>query len=105
MPSFPLEQPHADFLNASWDVCAPIASTTRPLKGREDRDVMLSPVLLDELRAHWRRMRKESSVWLFPGNRWHTGDQPIDTKTPRHASQYAARRAGIKKKLYLCRER
>ena len=69
-------------------------------KGRQDRDVMLSPVLLEELRAHWRRLRKKSSVWLFPGNRWHTGDQPMDTKTPRHACQYAARRAGIQKKVY-----
>jgi site-specific recombinase XerD len=69
-------------------------------KGRQDRDVMLSPVLLEELRAHWRRLRKRSSVWLFPGNRWHSGDQPMDTKTPRHACQCAARRAGIKKKVY-----
>jgi integrase/recombinase XerD len=69
-------------------------------KGRQHRDVMLSPVLLDELRAHWRRLRKKSGTWLFPGNRWHSGDQPIDTKTPRHACQYAARRAGIKKKVY-----
>jgi integrase/recombinase XerD len=69
-------------------------------KGRQDRDVMLSPVLLDELRAYWRRLRKKSDTWLFPGNRWHSGDQPIDTKTPRHACQYAARRAGIKKKVY-----
>ena len=69
-------------------------------KGRQDRDVMLSPVLLEELRAHWRRLRKRSSVWLFPGNRWHSGDQPIDTKTPRHACQHAARHAGIKKKVY-----
>ena len=68
-------------------------------KGRQDRDVMLSPVLLEELRAHWRRLRKKS-VWLFPGNRWHTADHPIDTKTPRHACQQAARRAGIKKKVY-----
>jgi integrase/recombinase XerD len=68
-------------------------------KGRQDRDVMLSPVLLEELRAHWRRLRKKST-WLFPGNRWHSGDQPMDTKTPRHACQYAARRAGIKKKVY-----
>jgi integrase/recombinase XerD len=36
-------------------------------KGREDRDVMLSPVLLEELRAHWRRLSKKS-IWLFPGN-------------------------------------
>ena len=42
---------------------------------------MLSPVLLDELRAHWRRLRKKSGTWLFPGNRWHSSDQPIDTKT------------------------
>jgi integrase/recombinase XerD len=64
-------------------------------KGRQDRDVMLSPVLLEELRAHWRRLRRRSSVWLFPGNRWHSGEQPMDTKTPRHACQHAARRAGI----------
>src|SRR5712692_7480136 len=32
-------------------------------KGRQDRDVMLSPVLLDELRAHWRRLRKKSGTW------------------------------------------
>ena len=69
-------------------------------KGRKDRDVMLSPILLDELRMHWRRLCKKSSVWLFPGNPWHSGHQPIDTKTPRHACQYAARRAGIKKKVY-----
>jgi integrase/recombinase XerD len=69
-------------------------------KGRQDRDVMLSPVLLDELRAHWRCLRKKAGVWLFPGNRWHSGDQPIDTKTPRHACHYAARRAGIQKKVY-----
>src|ERR1700680_310890 len=69
-------------------------------KSPQDRDVMLSPILLDELRAHWRRLRKKSSVWLFPGNRWHSGEQPIDTKTPRHACRHAARRAGIKKKVY-----
>jgi site-specific recombinase XerD len=69
-------------------------------KGRQDRDVMLSPVLLDELRAHWRRLQKKSCVWLFPGNRWHSGDQPIVTKTPRHACQDAARHAGMNKKVY-----
>jgi len=67
-------------------------------KGRQDRDGMLSPVLLEELRAHWRRLRKKSSGWLFPGNPWHSGDQPINTKTPRHACPYAAGRAGINNK-------
>jgi len=39
-------------------------------KGRKDRDVMLSPKLLEELRTYWRRMRRKPKVWLFPGNRW-----------------------------------
>ncbi len=68
-------------------------------KGRKDRDVMLSPKLLEELRQHWRRLPRKG-LWLFPGNRWHSGSQPIDTKTPRHACQHAARRAGIRKKVY-----
>jgi integrase/recombinase XerD len=68
-------------------------------KGRKDRDVMLSPVLLNELRAHWRRLPRRP-IWLFPSNRWHSGSHPMDTKTPRHACQYAARRAGIKKRVY-----
>jgi integrase/recombinase XerD len=37
-------------------------------KGRADRDVMLSAKLLDELRAHWNRLRRKPSQWLFPGN-------------------------------------
>jgi integrase/recombinase XerD len=49
-------------------------------KGRKDRDVLLSPKLLDELKRHWRGLRGKPSVWLFPGNRWHTGDIPITTK-------------------------
>jgi site-specific recombinase XerD len=69
-------------------------------KRRQDRDVMLSPILLHELRLHWRRLPRKSGTWLFPGNRWHSGDQPMDTKTPRHACQHAARHAGIKKKVY-----
>ena len=35
-------------------------------KGRRDRDVMLSSKLLEELREHWRRLPRRSSVWLFP---------------------------------------
>jgi integrase/recombinase XerD len=69
-------------------------------KGRMDRDVMLSLKLLEELREHWRRLRRKPSVWLFPGNRWHSSGQPIDTKTPRNACKEAAQRAGIKKKVY-----
>jgi site-specific recombinase XerD len=69
-------------------------------KGRVDRDVMLSLKLLEELRAHWRCLRRKPSVWLFPGNRWHSGGQPLDTKTPRNTCKQAAQRAGLKKKVY-----
>jgi integrase/recombinase XerD len=70
-------------------------------KGRRDRDVMLSSKLLEELRKHWRRLpSRKSSTWLFPGNHQHTGDQPIDTKTPRNACKEAVQRAGIKKAVH-----
>src|SRR5271166_4316646 len=69
-------------------------------KGRRDRDVLLSPKLLEELRAHWHRLRRKPGVWLFPGNRHHSGDQPINTKTVWHACQQAAQRAGIQKEVH-----
>jgi integrase/recombinase XerD len=69
-------------------------------KGRKDRDVMLSPKLLEELRAHWCRLRRKPSSWLFPGNRAHRGDQPIDTKTVWNACKQAAQRAGIQKDVH-----
>src|SRR6201987_860159 len=64
-------------------------------KGRKDRDVMLSPKLLDELRKHWRRFRRKTSDWLFSGNRWHTGQKPITTKVIWAACRQAATRAGL----------
>ena len=69
-------------------------------KGRKDRDVMLSHKLLEELREHWRRLRRKPSVWLFPGNHGHCGDRPIDTKTVWNACQQAARRAGLRKAVH-----
>jgi integrase/recombinase XerD len=69
-------------------------------KERKDRDVMLSPVLLEELRAHWRRLRRKPSQWLFPGNYHHTGDHPIDTKTVWDACLNAAKRANLKKGVH-----
>ena len=69
-------------------------------KGRKDRDVMLSPRLLEELREHWHRLRRKPRVWLFPGNHDHCADHPIDTKTVWHACQQAAKRAGIQKGVH-----
>jgi site-specific recombinase XerD len=69
-------------------------------KGRKDRDVMLSPKLLEALREHWRGLRHKPSAWLFPGNRWHTGDTPIDTKVVWNACKEAAQRAGLQKDVH-----
>lgn len=64
-------------------------------KGRKDRDVMLSPKLLEALRDYWRGLRRKPTTWLFPGNRWHTGSRPITTKVLRDACQHTAKRAGL----------
>ena len=71
-------------------------------KGRKDRDVMLSPKLLDALREHFRSLslRRKPTVWLFPGNRWHTADHPIDTKAVWNVCRQAAERAGIQKEVH-----
>jgi integrase/recombinase XerD len=63
-------------------------------KGRKDREVMLSPKLLDALRAYWRSKRPR--VYLFPSSNGHRGvDQPISDKTIWNVCKSAARRAGL----------
>jgi len=42
-------------------------------EGKKDRDVMLSPALLETLRAYWRRERPRG--YLFPGR---TADRPLN---------------------------
>lgn len=69
-------------------------------KGRRDRDVLLSPKLLEALREHWRGLQRKPSAWLFPGNRWHTADAPIDTKVVWNACKEAAQRAGLQKDVH-----
>ena len=69
-------------------------------KGRKDRDVMLSPKLLEELREHWHCLRRRPKVRLFPGNIDHCGDQPINTKTVWYACYESARRAGLQKRVH-----
>jgi integrase len=66
-------------------------------KGRKDRDVMLSPRLLDALRAYWRCKRPR--VYLFPSSNGHRGiEQPISDKTIWNVCRSAARRAGLEHK-------
>jgi integrase/recombinase XerD len=67
-------------------------------KGRKDREVMLSPKLLEALREHWRRHKPKE--WLFPGGRWHNSERPITSKVAWHACQQAAKRAGLEKKVH-----
>jgi integrase/recombinase XerD len=69
-------------------------------KGRKDRDVMLSPKLLEALREYWRGLRRKPRNWLFPGGRSHTGDRHISPKTIWNACGSAAQRAGIRKKIH-----
>jgi integrase/recombinase XerD len=64
-------------------------------KGRKDRDVMLSPKLLEALRIYWRQLRRKPSDWLFPGNRWHSNQHPISPNVVWNACDQAASRAGL----------
>jgi len=65
-------------------------------KRGKDRDLPLSPALLETLREYWRW--RKPKLYLFPtrtlGRRL---DQPISDKTVWIASSEAARRAGIRK--------
>lgn len=64
-------------------------------KGRKDRDVMLSPKLLQALREYWRGLKHKPAQWLFPGGRSHTANTPITPKVVYHACCQAAQRAGL----------
>ena len=61
-------------------------------KGRKDRYVMLSPRLLDILRAYWRKVRPQG--WLFPGD---LPGQPISTAAVENVCRQTRDRAAITK--------
>jgi len=70
-------------------------------KGRKDRDVVLSPRLLDELRDYCRRATPKLRTFLFPGRGRRQGDDvPLQGKSIFDAVQQAATRAGIKKNVH-----
>ncbi len=67
-------------------------------KGGKDRDLPLSPTLLETLREYW-RWRKPKG-YLFPSRYAATRpDQPISDKSVWLICAEAARRAGIKKRV------
>jgi integrase/recombinase XerD len=65
-------------------------------KGRRERDVPLSPKLLETLRIYWRW--RKPKTYLFPG-RGQRAEVPISTNIVWLASRQAAQRAGINKRL------
>lgn len=62
-------------------------------KGAKDRDTLLSPRLLEELRAYWRQYRP--ARWLFPAR---GGQGPMDPSTAQKLYYAAKLRAGITKR-------
>ncbi len=66
----------------------------RQSKGRKDRMVPLSEVLLKVLRTYWKAVRPQ--VWLFPGR---DKDKPLSCRTVQHVCMRARRRAGLHPKL------
>jgi integrase/recombinase XerD len=65
----------------------------RAAKGRKDRLVPLSPLLLERLRDYWRRDRPHT--WLFPG---HTPGGHLSIGQAQRLCRQAVRAAGIAKK-------
>jgi len=66
-------------------------------KGNRDREVTLSPRLLEVLREYWKW--RKPKIFLFPSQQRKRCEQPISSRTVYYAVQEAARRAGIKKKV------
>jgi site-specific recombinase XerD len=67
-------------------------------KRGKDRDLPLSPALLETLREYWRW--RKPKLYLFPTRTGHQpGHQPISDKTVWIACSEAARRAGIHKRV------
>jgi site-specific recombinase XerD len=62
-------------------------------KGGKDRYTLLSPRLLEELRAYWRQYRP--ARWLFPAR---DGQRPMDVSTAQKFYSAAKRQAGITKR-------
>jgi len=69
-------------------------------KGRKDRNAMLSPQLLELLRAWWREGKRRGVMlphgWMFPGR---SPLEPLSTRQVSRAVHEAAEAAGIRKRV------
>jgi integrase/recombinase XerD len=68
--------------------------TLRGAKGKKDRQVMLSPVLLDLLRVYYKAEEVKPKVWLFEG----PNDTQYSTRSIDEIMKKAKRLAGVTKK-------
>src|SRR5271169_6377766 len=66
-------------------------------KGGKDRDLPLSPALLETLRAHWRWLKPRT--YLFPSRLHRDSEQPITDKIVWRVCSEARKRAGIRKRV------
>ena len=66
-------------------------------KGRKDRDLPLSPMLLETLRAYWRWLKPRT--YLFPSRMHRDCEQPITDKIVWRACTEAAKRASIRTRV------
>ena len=68
-------------------------------KGGKDREVPLSPKLLDQLRTYYRSLKLKTG-WVFPSLQERHRGEPVTDKAVWHACEVAARRAGITKHVH-----
>jgi integrase/recombinase XerD len=69
-------------------------------KGSRDRDLPLTPKLLEALREYWRACRHKPRVYLFPSRvEPIQPERPISDKVVWHACHEAALRAGLTKRI------
>ena len=66
-------------------------------KGGKDRDLPLSPALLETLRAHWKWLKPRT--YLFPSRLHRDAEQPITDKIVWRVCREAAKRAGLRKRV------
>ena len=64
-------------------------------KGHKDRDLPLSPTLLENLRVYWRRLKPRT--YLFPSRMYRDHEQPISDKAVWQACTEAAKKSGLRK--------
>ena len=64
-------------------------------KGHKDRDLPLSPTLLENLRVYWRRLKPRT--YLFPSRLYRDHEQPVSDKTVWVACTEAGKKCGLRK--------